>query len=104
MPGTAPRAAIEAAIGAQASRCASFQSPTSSGEMRPSGSTAVASAMTTPAPPDANCARCTWCQSFGTPSTAEYWHIGATHRRLRTVSPPSSIGVNSRFIGSFRGE
>jgi len=78
------------AMGPQASRCSSFQRPTSSGEMRPSATTAVASAMTTPAPPDANWARCTWCQSFGIPSVAEYWHIGATQRRLRTVRPARS--------------
>ena len=85
--GTAPRARIAAAMGAQASRCSSFQMPVSSGEMRPSGRTAVASAITMPAPPDANCARCVWCHSCGTPSTALYWHIGATHRRLRAVRP-----------------
>ena len=36
MPATAPRAWIAATIGAQASRCSSFQMPVSSGEMRPS--------------------------------------------------------------------
>src|SRR3954469_26012927 len=29
------------------------------------------------------------------PSSAEYWHIGATTTRLGSVMPPSWIGVNS---------
>lgn len=80
-------------MGVQASTCASFQSPVSSGEMRPSGETAVASAMTRPAPPAANCARCTWCQSFGMPSSALYWHMGETQRRLRISIPRIVTGV-----------
>ncbi|MDF2666474.1 MAG: hypothetical protein K0R81_2324 [Microbacterium sp.] len=92
-PATDPRARIAATMGAQASTCASFQRPTSSGEMRPSGETAVASAITSPAPPAANCARWTWCQSFGIPSVALYWHMGDTHRRLRVSIPRRDRGV-----------
>ena len=98
MPASAPRARTPAAIGAQASRCASFHRPVSSGEMRPSGETAVASAITIPAPPDANCVRCVWCHSCGTPSTALYWHIGATHSRLRAVRPWTVRGLKRRLI------
>ena len=29
------------------------------------------------------------------PSSAEYWHMGATAMRLGSVMPPSLIGVNS---------
>ena len=74
--------------------------PVSSGEMRPSGETAVASAITIPAPPFANWARCVWCHSCGTPSTALYWHIGATQRRLRAVSPRIVKGENNAVIGA----
>ena len=51
-----------------------------------------------PAPPEANCARCVWCHSCGTPSTALYWHIGATQRRLRAVRPRSVRGENRMLI------
>ena len=54
--------------------------------MRPSGATAVASTMTSPAPPTAREPRWTKCQSFATPSSAEYWHIGETPMRLRSVT------------------
>src|SRR5688500_11540787 len=50
--------------------------------MRPSGATAVASAITRAAPPTARAPRCTRCQSFGTPSSAEYWHMGETTMRF----------------------
>src|SRR6185369_12968673 len=56
--------------------------PLSAGEMRPSGETAVASTITSPAPPTARLPRCTRCQSVGIPSTLEYWHIGETHSLL----------------------
>src|SRR5450759_2551618 len=46
--------------------------------MRPSGETAVASAMTSAAPPAARAPRWTRCQSFATPSSAEYMHIGVS--------------------------
>ncbi len=44
--------------------CSSRQIPRSSGEMRPSGLTAVASVTIRPAPPSANCPRCTRWKSF----------------------------------------
>ena len=72
------------------------QMPVSAGEMRPSADTAVASAMTAPAPPTARLPRCTRCQSLGTPSIAEYWHIGATTMRLRRVCERCSKGSNNR--------
>ena len=69
--------------------------PASAGEIRPSATTAAASVNTSPAPPVANWPRCTRCQSFGTPSTEEYWHIGDTQTRLRTVTSRRVIGLNS---------
>ncbi len=60
--------------------------PASPGVMRPSGETALASAITKPAPPAARAPRCTRCQSFATPSLDEYWHIGDTPMRLRSVT------------------
>ena len=56
--------------------------------------------MTSPKPPVARAPRCTRCQSFGTPSTEEYWHIGASQTRLRAVSDRSVIGSNSFDTGS----
>jgi hypothetical protein len=50
--------------------------------MRPSGTTAVASTITRAAPPVARLPRWTRCQSFGRPSTLEYWHIGDTNTRF----------------------
>src|SRR5450755_3377301 len=61
--------------------------PRSPGEMRPRGSTAVASAITAPAPPTARLPRCTRCQSPAKPSSLEYSHMGETAMRLRKVTP-----------------
>ena len=55
------------------------------GEIRPSAETAVASAMTNPAPPAARAPRWTKCQSVATPSSEEYMHIGETPTRFRKV-------------------
>ena len=82
----------------QAATCSSFQMPASCGLIRPSGVTADASVITSPAPPAANWPRWTRCQSSGTPSVAEYWHIGATQTRLRTVVPRRVIGVKSSLV------
>src|SRR4051794_2638665 len=71
--------------------------PVSCGLIRPSAATAVASVMTSPAPPTARAPRCTRCQSFGIPSTAEYWHIGDTHARLRKVVPRRVMGDRRRL-------
>ena len=76
MPGTAPCPAMNATIGAQASRCSSVQMPVSSGEMRPCADTAVASVMTRPAPPTARLPRWTRRHVCGSPSIADYWHLG----------------------------
>ena len=57
--------------------CASFQIPRSSGLMRPSGVTPVASVNTRPAPPTARLPRCTRCQSLAKPSCAGIF----AHRR-----------------------
>ena len=68
--------------------------PRSIGLIRPSGETALASAMTAPAPPIARLPRWTKCQLPGTPSRVEYMHIGETTMRLRSVMPRSLRGVN----------
>jgi len=93
---TAPWPWMKSTMRAHASRCASFQMPVSHGEMRPSGSTAVASLITRPAPPRAKEPRWTRCQSFGMPSLSshEYWHSGLTHRRLRVVTERIARGEN----------
>src|SRR4051794_38072799 len=100
IPAVAPWRWTNSTMRAQAACCSAFQSPVSSGEIRPSGVTTVASVKTRPAPPRAKEPRCTRCQSFGTPSTAEYWHIGATHTRLRTVTSRRVIGVNIWVTGA----
>src|SRR6478609_5603009 len=79
-----------------AAACSSFQIPTSSGLIRPSGETAAASVMMRPARPMANEPRRTRCQSLGMPSTDEYWHMGATHSRWGMVSPFRVMGSNRR--------
>ncbi len=99
MPATAPCASTNPAIRAKASRCASDQIPVSCGEIRPSGETAVASTITSPAPPTARLPRWTKCQSVGRPSSAEYWHIGETKTRLRNSTPPSFKGEKSVLMG-----
>ena len=60
--------------------------PKSAGEIRPSGEMAAASVKINPAPPTALLPKCTKCQSFGNPSSAEYWHIGETTIRFFKVS------------------
>ncbi len=77
--------------------------PASCGEIRPSGATAVASVITSPAPPRAKEPRWTRCQSVGRPSTDEYWHIGETHSRLRIVVPRRVRG-EKRTLTSVRNE
>src|SRR5262249_5422583 len=57
--------------------------------------TAVASTNTRPAPPTARLPRCTRCQSFTKPSSAEYWHIGDTAILFRNVTPRIVSGVNN---------
>ena len=69
-----------------------FAANVSPGEIRPSGVTAVASAITNPAPPTARDPKCTRCQSPTTPSVQLYWHIGETPMRLRIGTPRKVIG------------
>src|SRR5690606_35604856 len=57
---------------------------------------AEASAITAAAPPTARLPRCTMCHSFGTPSWAEYWHIGETMMRLRKTRSRWVSGSNKR--------
>ena len=78
----------------QASTCSGLYMPAQPFEIRPSGETSVISVMTRPVPPIARLPRCTTCQSFTVPSTAEYWHIGDMTRRFLTVIPRSVKGVN----------
>src|SRR5271167_663914 len=76
--------------------------PLSAGVIRPSGDTAVASTITRPAPPTAREPRCTRCQSFGKPSSDEYWHIGETAMRLRSTTSFSRKSLNRLAISSLR--
>src|SRR5580658_8154298 len=91
---------------ATGSTCLSAQMPASPGVIRPSGETALASAMTKPAPPTARDPRCTRCQSVATPSSDEYSHMGETPMRLRNVTDLMASGENkceflaSLFMGS----
>ena len=40
----------------------------------------------------ASCIRCCRCQSVALPSSAEYWHMGATTMRLGSAMGPSASG------------
>src|SRR5688572_5744872 len=86
---------MKSATGFHARACASDQMPASHGVMRPSGVTPAASTQTRPAPPTARLPRCTRCQSFGMPSSEEYWHIGDTRTRLGRVTERSARGEKS---------
>ena len=75
--------------------------------MRPIASTWVASMQNIAAPDSASVLICVKCQSFASPSTAEYWHIGATMMRLGSFRPRSSIGENRalmRAVSEIGGE
>src|ERR1700685_2885162 len=63
--------------------------------MRPSAETAAASVKTRDAPPTARLPRCTRCQSVAKPSVLEYWHMGDTTIRLRSVSSRMVSSSNS---------
>ena len=71
--------------------------PAIPGEIRPSGETAVASTMTSEAPPTARLPKWTKCQSVGIPSLLEYWHMGETKIRFLNSSPLSLRGENNKF-------
>ena len=77
----------------QAASCASFHMPVQPWVIRASGETSVISVTRSPAPPIARLPRCTRCQSPGTPSVAEYWHIGLTTMRFSSRIPRSESGV-----------
>src|SRR3954471_17528522 len=62
--------------------------------MRPSAVTAVASVITSAAPPTARLPRCTRCQSLAKPSSLEYSHMGETAMRLGRVMPRIVSGEN----------
>src|SRR5258708_33620906 len=74
--------------------CSGLYMPAQPGVMRPSRETSVISVMTSAAPPIARLPRWTRCQSSGTPSSAEYWHIGETTTRLTSTMSRRRNGVN----------
>src|SRR2546422_7488919 len=78
----------------QAATCSGLYMPVQPGLIRPSRLTSVISVITSPAPPIARLPRWTRCQSFGVPSSAEYWHIGEQTTRLVSTSSRSRKGVN----------
>jgi hypothetical protein len=81
-----------------AASVSSDQRPTSAWVIRPSGRTAVASIVSSPAPESARWPRWITCQSVMQPSTAEYWHIGAITMRFCSSKPPTVTGVNKTLI------
>jgi hypothetical protein len=64
--------------------------------------TAVASAITKPAPPTARDPKCTKCQSPTSPSRQLYWHIGDTPIRFRIVTERNVTGSNKRGVVMMR--
>src|SRR5688572_9970933 len=66
--------------------------------MRPRRSTPVASTTTSAAPEFASMPRCVVCHGLGTPSSAEYWHIGATTMRFASSSWLILYGENSALV------
>src|SRR5207253_2690642 len=78
----------------QAATCSGLYMPVQPGLIRPSRLTSVISVITSPAPPIARLPRWTRCQSFGVPSSAEYWHMGEQTTRLASTSSRSRKGVN----------
>src|SRR5260370_27038006 len=52
-----------------------------------------------PAPDSASELMWVKCQSLASPSTEEYWHIGATMMRLGSVRPRSLIGIKRALMG-----
>src|SRR2546430_15824569 len=78
----------------QAATCSRLYMPVQPGLIRPSRLTSVISVITSPAPPIARLPRWTRCQSFGVPSSAEYWHMGEQTTRLASTSSRSRKGVN----------
>ena len=87
----------------QASTCSGLYIPVQPGLIRPSRLTSVISATTRDAPPAARLPRWTRCQSFGVPSSAEYWHIGDTTTRFESTRSRSRNGVNMGGGGDATG-
>ena len=98
--GTEPCAERKDAIRASGAAWASSQRPRSCGLIRPSGDTAVASVITSPAPPTARAPRWTRCQSFAKPFSAEYWHIGETPTRFGNVTERRANGEKRPIPGA----
>ena len=69
-------------------------------EIRPSGTTPVASTIIKPVPPVAKAPKCTRCQSPTKPLTAEYWHMGDTQARFSKVTERRVKGSNNLLMGS----
>jgi hypothetical protein len=67
--------------------------------MRPRRSTPVASTTTSAAPDMARFIQCCRCQSVALPSSAEYWHIGATTIRLGSGTGPRASGEKRVVMG-----
>src|SRR5579862_9397145 len=77
--------------------------------MRPSGETAAASVKISDAPPTALLPKWTRCQSLANPSVLEYWHMGETTIRLRSVSSrrvssSNSMGLPFQFPEDWRNK
>src|SRR3954471_470192 len=72
--------------------------------MRPIASTWVASMQNIAAPDRLRLLMWVKCQSVGTPSSAEYWHIGDTTRRFFKVRPRSLIGENRALMQGVPGD
>src|SRR5580692_3740577 len=66
--------------------------------MRPRRSTWVASIPNIPAPEFDNMPRWVMCQSLATPSSALYWHIGATTTRFASSRPARRMGENKALV------
>jgi hypothetical protein len=73
--------------------------PESSGVIRPSGRTAVASIIERPGPREIIPPRWAKCQGVWWPFWAEYWHRGLSRMRFWRVRPRMVRGVNTLGIG-----
>ena len=69
-------------MGLNAATCASSSTEGQPIEIRPSGTTPVASTMIKPGAPVAKAFKWAWCHGPTKPSIAMYWHIGDTQTRF----------------------
>jgi hypothetical protein len=90
-------------VGFKASACSSVQIPRQRGVIRPFGSTAVASAKTSPTPPRAKAERCANCHSVATPLSADYMHSGESTTRFFKVTPRIVNGEKSWGVALMAG-